>query len=123
MKYLKMSAQIIAPILTELYNNCIKARSYPEILKSGHTVPTHKSGAKDQCSNYRPTSLLSPLSKLFEKCLYENCMHILINLTCLHCTNMVLDKIVQHRTQLGNYTITFWIILTQRKLHVLCFWI
>ena len=37
-KYLKMSAQIIAPILTKLYNICIEAGSYPEILKIGHSA-------------------------------------------------------------------------------------
>ena len=70
-KYLKMSAQIIAPILAELYNTCIQTGKYPTILKVGKILPIFKKGAKDVCSNYRPISLLNPLTKIFEKCLYK----------------------------------------------------
>ena len=70
-KYLKMSVQIIAPSLAELYNTCIQTRIYPTILKVGQILSIFKSGAKDVCSNYRSISLLSPLTKNFEKCLYE----------------------------------------------------
>ena len=69
-KYLKMRALIIAPILAELYNTCIQTGIYPTILKVGQILPIFKSGAKDVCSNYRPISLLSPLTKIFEKYLY-----------------------------------------------------
>ena len=70
-KYLKLSAPIISPILAKLYNNYIQSGTYPSVLKIGRVVPIHKSGTKNACSNYRPISLLSPLTKLFEKCLHE----------------------------------------------------
>ena len=70
-KYLKLSAPIISPILAKFYNNCIQSGTYPSALKIGRVVPIHKSGTKNACSNYRPRSLLSPLTKLFEKCLHE----------------------------------------------------
>jgi len=34
-------------------------------------IPIHKTGDKQQCSNNQAITLLSPLSKLFEKCLHE----------------------------------------------------
>ena len=41
-KYLKMSAQIIAPILAELSNTCIQTGIYPTILKVGQILPIFK---------------------------------------------------------------------------------
>ena len=66
-----MCALIIAPVLTRLYNNCISSGTYPRIVKIGQIVPIHKGDAKNQCCNYRPISLLSSFSKIFENCLYK----------------------------------------------------
>ena len=38
-KYIAMSALIIAPVLTRLYNSCISTGTYPRILKIGQIVP------------------------------------------------------------------------------------
>jgi len=66
-----LCAQIIAPTLVNLYNMCIESGKYPEILKIAKVMPPYKNGPKDECSNYRLISLLSPFSKLFEKYLHE----------------------------------------------------
>lgn len=70
-KYVKMSTLIIAPVLTNIYNNCIIKGYFPKILKIAEIIPIHKKGSKDICSNYRPISILNPFAKLFEKCLHE----------------------------------------------------
>ena len=43
---------------------------YPDTLKIAHIVPVHKKGNRDDCSNYRPISLLSNFNRLFEKIIY-----------------------------------------------------
>ena len=42
---------------------------FPECLKIAEVKPLFKAGSKTMTSNYRPISLLPPLSKIFEKCI------------------------------------------------------
>ena len=44
-----------------------KSGSFPDCLRIAQVMPVYKKGSKTNCSNYRPNSLLSPLSKIFEK--------------------------------------------------------
>ena len=53
-----------------MFNDCIEQGTFPHILKIGQIIPIYKNGAKDQCCNYRPISLLNPQSKIFKKCLH-----------------------------------------------------
>ena len=108
-----MSAQIIAPILAKSYNTYIQTWMYPTILKVGQILPIFKSGAKDMCSNYRPISLLRPLTKIFEKCLYKRLFsyfekfHILThnqfgfkhNSSTLHAVKELYDEISESLNQ------------------------
>ena len=70
-RVIKMSSPVIAPILELLFNKCLTNGSFPRSLKIGKIVPIHKKGPKNECCNYRPITLLSPLSKIFEKCIYK----------------------------------------------------
>ena len=65
-KYLKIAVDVISPILSIIYNQCIITGSFPDILKIGEVIPIHKAGPKDICSNYRPISLLSHLQKFLK---------------------------------------------------------
>ena len=44
---------------------------FPNILKIAKVVPVFKSGNYLDCSNYRPISLLSALSKILEKLVHK----------------------------------------------------
>jgi len=112
LKFLKMVGDVIAPILTNKYNNCIKVGNYPKILKIAQIIPIHKSGAKDQCSNFRPISLLSPFSKVFEKCLHER-LYSYFKKFDLQNSSLALNKTVVHLMQLGCYIINFVKTLTK----------
>ena len=43
---------------------------FPDFLKVANVVPIHKKGEKLDPNNYRPISLLSNISKLYEKAMH-----------------------------------------------------
>jgi len=65
--------QFIDPIfwvhLSILFNLSCISGIFPNHWKPTIINPTHKNGSKDIINNFRPISLLSFLSKLFEKCI------------------------------------------------------
>ena len=69
-KFLKLSAHIISPFLACIFNYCILLGAYPSLLKVAKVIPLYKKGPKDECSNYRPISLLMHINKIFEKLIH-----------------------------------------------------
>ena len=55
-------------ILTELFNKCFKESCFPDCWKVSSVVPVFKNvGERSTAKNYHPVSLLSVVSKVFEK--------------------------------------------------------
>ena len=55
-------------ILAELFNKCIKESCFPDCWKVSSVVPVFKNvGERSTAKNYCPVSLLSVVSKVFEK--------------------------------------------------------
>ena len=55
-------------ILAELFNKCLKESSFPDSWKVSLVVPVFKNaGERSTAKNYRPVSLPSGVSKVFEK--------------------------------------------------------
>ena len=58
-------------ILTNVINQCIEEGTFPEALKRAIIVPIYKKLEKIYTTNYRPVSLLTGLSKIYEKILFN----------------------------------------------------
>ena len=55
-------------ILAKLFNKCLKQSCFPDCWKVSSVVPVFKNvGERSTAKNYRPVSLLSVVSKFFEK--------------------------------------------------------
>jgi Notch-like protein len=77
-KILKSSAPFISTPLCCLINTSLNSGVFPARLKYSIVTPLHKKG--DNVSNYRPISLLTSFSKIFEKIIYNRLItHITSN--------------------------------------------
>ena len=57
-------------ILAKLFNKCLKESCFPDCWKVSSVVPVFKNvGVRSTAKNYHPVSLLSVVSKVFEKLL------------------------------------------------------
>lgn len=63
--------EIISPILCVLINKSIFNGEFPDSLKIARIVPLHKAGDRNLFSNYRPISILSTISKVFERAIHQ----------------------------------------------------
>ena len=61
---------VIAPLISDIFNECIHLDVFPDLLKIAKVVPMFKDGDKTDPGNYRPISLLSCLSKVVEKLIH-----------------------------------------------------
>ena len=66
-KFWKLLAPIISPFLANIFNECFEVGKFPAALKQVKVIPIHKGGPKNVATNCRPISLLSPISKVFQK--------------------------------------------------------
>lgn len=63
-------SELLAPI-THLINLSFECGTVPEGLKVAKVIPVHKKNSKNHVDNYRPISLTSAISKIFEYCMLE----------------------------------------------------
>lgn len=65
--FVKKFSDILSPALAHLFNISISEGQFPNALKSSIVVPIPKKGDSRDLTNFRPISLISVISKIFEK--------------------------------------------------------
>ena len=70
-RFVRDSASIIACTLRHVINLSLIQGIVPDDLKSARVVPNIKKNDKTEVGNYRPVSILSIISKVFERVVYD----------------------------------------------------
>ena len=67
---LKQFSDLFVRPLEILINKSLEEGTFPSLLKLADVCPIFKKSDKNKCENYRPISLLSNLSKLYERAIH-----------------------------------------------------
>jgi Notch-like protein len=72
---LKIFKDFLSIWLPKLINLCFETGEFPDLLKVAKVIPLHKKESIFNFLNYRPISLLSVFSKIYEKSIYRRWDH------------------------------------------------
>ena len=70
-KIIKANFDIFGDFIFSNLNCCINTSLYPSPLKRADKAPAHKKDSKSAKNNYRPVSILSNISKLYERIMFK----------------------------------------------------
>ena len=70
-KLIKNNSDIFASFICLNFNKCIAQSTFPASLKSANVIPIFKKDTKSCKSNYRPISILSNISKIYERIIFK----------------------------------------------------
>ena len=70
-KIIKLNKDIFTKFISNNFNQCIDESKFPYELKHADVIPAHKKKDKRVKENYRPVSILTNISKVYEKLLYN----------------------------------------------------
>ena len=73
-KFVKMARVVLTPILTKLYNKCLKRGCFPDEFKVDQVIPNPKTLTPKELGEFRPISRLNLFSKISEKVLKTKIM-------------------------------------------------
>ena len=76
-KFIVLVSEVLSPVLAILFNACFDFGIFPTYLKTAKVVPVYKAGDINEVTNYRPISILSIFSKIFEKLVHTRTLSFL----------------------------------------------
>ena len=83
-KILHLIKDKISIPLSELINKSFATGCFPNICKTAKVIPIFKTESRLLCNNYRPISLLSNISKIIEKIMYQRLNNFLEETNCFY---------------------------------------
>ena len=95
---IKLNKYIFAGFIAKDFNNCVDKGVFPDDLKHADVTPIHKKKDKSDKTNYRPVSILSNISKIYEKLIYNQLYDYFDDIlsrkrqTTQHCLLVMLEK-------------------------------
>ena len=70
-KIVKENTDIFAEFVYTSFNEFVKKSEFPSVLKQANITPVYKKGERECKNNYRPASILSNVSKIFERIMFR----------------------------------------------------
>ena len=70
-KIIKMNTDVFAEVLYNVFNRSLEVGEFLSDMKLANLTPVHEKVRRYDKGNYRPDSILSNLSKVFERCLHK----------------------------------------------------
>ena len=70
-KIIKYNKDIFSYFISASFNNAVKKGVFPDELKHADIKPIYNKESRNKKENYRPVSILPNLSKIFERCMYD----------------------------------------------------
>ena len=118
---LKQTIDIHLPVMTQIINISIDNNFYPDDLKLAEVSPVFKKKDDLDKENYRPASVLSHVSKVFERIMYQQIEYFMKdalsnlltgfrkNHSTQHCLTRMLEKWKKLRIKAVIYVQYLWI--------------
>ena len=112
--------------LSAIVNKSLSEGIFPDLLKFATVHPIYKKGDKTKCANYRPISILSNISKILERAMYNRIELFLNEFNLIyenqfgfrkkHSTEHALSAIIEQiRTNLDNKTFSAAVFIDLEK--------
>ena len=104
-KLIKSNKNLFSHFMYHNFNNSLFSSNFPSSLKAADILSTHRKKDKSDNEKYRPISILPTLSKIYERCMYDQTYkyfnQILSKYQCgfckgynnQHCLLMVVEKL------------------------------
>ena len=68
---MRVASSNLAPAISFFIDNAFRIGMFPQSCKIARVIPLFKSGKTDNLTNYRPISILTCFSKIFEKLIHK----------------------------------------------------